>query len=191
LPKFFLPKHHKNGIERKSCLRAALRPVSGRSERVAARVALIVRPVQSVTFDAVQRRDQVTQLQFVDERQSVRQTLDAVSRLQRPPRHRPRSNLARNFQIEIFPKIGLPTSFIHWGRLRLFKQFFFQIWRQMSRDLAPRRQSIWQNILFRDHSDTPDIDRPAAHLLVIVPQSLQKPADLAALHNISIKRTVH
>ena len=82
-----------------SCLKAAERPVGGRSQRVAARVALIVRPVQSVTFDAVQRRDQVTEFKFVDERQSVRQTLDAVSRLQRPPRHDPRSNLARNFQI--------------------------------------------------------------------------------------------
>ena len=92
-----------------SCLKSAERPVGGRSQRVAARVALIVRPVQSVTFDAVQRRDQVTEFKFVDERQSVRQTLDAVSRLQRPPRHDPRSNLARNFQIStaiVFFKFG-------------------------------------------------------------------------------------
>ena len=110
-----------------SCLKAAERPVGGRSQRVAARVALIVRPVQSVTFDAVQRRDQVTKFKFVDERQSVRQTLDAVSRLQRPPRHDPRSNLARNFS-NFSTKIRL--------------QLFFQIWRQMSRHFVGRRQSI-------------------------------------------------
>ena len=110
-----------------SCLKAAERPVGGRSQRVAARVALIVRPVQSVTFDAVQRRDQVTEFKFVDERQSVRQTLDAVSRLQRPPRHDPRSNLARNFS-NFSTKIRL--------------QLFFQIWRQMSRHFVGRRQSI-------------------------------------------------